>query len=272
MTSVPCPRLSQKMTKFQQVSNSRAEENDLQFLLDVISQESCPEYNGCNNTELCREQGHSIKPKTKVVYLPLMDSSPSDPKTMMTSIMKPKKITEAGHESVVYTADQQLYRVALHLTWDNPDLCDNVFLRLGDMHFLMSYIRCIGSLMAQTGLEERLSEQFGGVNLLTGKKFPENVHALRLLLADILWPVLRKATVETMGDLKGVLENLASGSHISRLWVDCFVRPMLTVLKYVRAEREADWPPHVSAVKEMVVLFFAAGHQNYAREDRRSMH
>ena len=40
---------------------------------------------------------------------------------------------------------------------------------------------------------------------------------------------------------------------------------MLTVLKYVRAEREADWPLHVSAVKEMVVLFFAAGHQKYAR-------
>ncbi len=40
---------------------------------------------------------------------------------------------------------------------------------------------------------------------------------------------------------------------------------MLTVLRYVRAERKADWPLHVLAVKEMVVLFFADGHHNYAR-------
>ena len=96
------------MGRFQQVSNSRAEENDLQFLRDVISLENCPEYNGFN-TKLCREQGHSTEPKTKVVYLPLMNSSPSDSKTMMRSIIKAKRITaEAGQENVVYTADQQL--------------------------------------------------------------------------------------------------------------------------------------------------------------------
>ena len=96
--------------------------------------------------------------------------------------MKPKKITaEVDQEYVVYTADQQPYRVVLHLIWDT------VFLRLAGMHFLMSYIGSIGSLMAQTGLEEILSEQFGGVKkMLTGKKFPEYVRALRLLLAELL--------------------------------------------------------------------------------------
>ena len=131
---------------------------------------------------------------------------------------------------------------------------------------MTSYICCIGSLMAQTGLEEVLSEQFGGVKkMMTGKKFPENVRAFRLLLEELLRPIFSKATVETMDDLKGVLENLASRSRTTRLWVDCFVKPMLTILKYVRAEREADWPLHVLAVKEMSVLFFAAGHHNYAR-------
>ena len=76
---------------------------------------NCPEYKGFN-TKMCRDQRHYTKPKTKVVYLPLMNNSPSDPKTMMCSIMKAKRITsEAGQEYVVYTADQQLYRVALHL-------------------------------------------------------------------------------------------------------------------------------------------------------------
>ena len=40
---------------------------------------------------------------------------------------------------------------------------------------------------------------------------------------------------------------------------------MLTIPKYVRSEREAGWPLHVLAVKEILVLFFAAGHHNYAR-------
>ena len=96
------------MGRAQQVSNSKAEENELQFLRDAISLGNCPEYNGFN-TKLCREQGHSTEPKTKVVYFPLMNNSPSDPKTMMSSIMKAKRITaEAGQANVVYTADQQL--------------------------------------------------------------------------------------------------------------------------------------------------------------------
>ena len=46
-----------------------------------------------------------------------------------------------------------------------------------------------------------------------------------------------------MGDMKGVIH-------------------MLTILK---AEREADRPLHVLAGKGMLVMFFAAGHYNYAR-------
>ena len=94
----------------------------------------------------------------------------------------------------------------------------------------MSYIGCIASLMVQSGLEGVLSEQFGGVKkMMTGKKFPENVRAFRLLLEELLWPIFSNATVETIGDLKGVLENLASKSHTKQLWVDCFVNSIRSV-------------------------------------------
>ena len=37
-------------------------------------------------------------------------------------MMKAKAITAAaGQEYIVYTADQQLYKVALHIKWDNPE-------------------------------------------------------------------------------------------------------------------------------------------------------
>ena len=36
-------------------------------------------------------------------------------------------------------------------------------------------------------------------------------------------------------------------------------------MKYVRADREADWPLHLASVHEMMPLFLAASHFNYAR-------
>ena len=36
------------------------------------------------------------------------------------------------------------------------------------------------------------------------------------------------------------------------------------MMVYVRAEREADWPLHILAMKSMMPYFFAAGHINYA--------
>ena len=55
----------------------------------------------------------------------------------------------------------------------------DIILRLGGMHFLMSFVDSVGTLMSNSGLEELLSSAFGGVNkMLTGKNFPQNVQAL----------------------------------------------------------------------------------------------
>ena len=48
-------------------------------------------------------------------------------------------------------------------------------------------------------------------------------------------------------------------------WVDVFIKPVLTMMLYVRAEREGDWPLHLRAVKLMMPYFFASRHVNYAR-------
>ena len=41
--------------------------------------------------------------------------------------------------------------------------------------------------------------------------------------------------------------------------------PVFVILRYIRAEREADWALHLNSVREMMPLFFAAGHTHYAR-------
>ena len=72
--------------------------------------------------KLSREQGHTLKPQTKIVYLPLIDRPPADPATMMVALLRAEEVSEsAGQKFVVFTADQQLYRIALHVTWENQD-------------------------------------------------------------------------------------------------------------------------------------------------------
>ena len=103
------------------LSQQRANENDLAFLTDVIMSNDSPEFNGYN-TRLCREQGRCPKPKTKAVYLPLIDMPPAHPDTIMTAMSKAQQLTEKiGPNFTVFTADQQLYRVAIEVQWAHPD-------------------------------------------------------------------------------------------------------------------------------------------------------
>ncbi len=181
MVNLQTCSLSSDLLHHQDVSRKRAIDNDFAFIQDVLSSDKCPEFNGYN-TKICREQGHSLAPKTKVVYLPLIDKPPAASATMMTTMLRAKQISEAASQRyTILTLDQQLYRVALHVQWENAAQFQNFYLRLGGMHLLMSYCGCIGTLMADTGIVEILSAAFGGVSkILSGKKFPQNVRAREL--------------------------------------------------------------------------------------------
>ena len=101
------------------VSQRRAEECDFAFFKDIHVCDQCPEFNGYN-MKLSREQGHALKTKTKIVYLPLIDRPPANSATMMTALLRAQEVSSnAGQEFVIFTADQQLYRVALHVIWEN---------------------------------------------------------------------------------------------------------------------------------------------------------
>ena len=90
----------------------------------------------------------------------------------MTALCKAQQITsDRGQDYIVFTADLQLYRVAVNILWAYPEQFDNVVIRLGGMHTLMSFIGSIGSLMAENDLYELLNSTFAGVQtMITGKK------------------------------------------------------------------------------------------------------
>ena len=119
--------------------------------------------------------------------------------------------------------------------------------------------------MNNTGLTEVLSAAFGGVlKMLSGKKFPESVRALRMLTECLLEPILTTESTADMDELHAILNRAASKTRTAHLWVDCLIKPVFIILRYVWAVREGDWLLHLKCVEEMMPLFFVAGHFNYA--------
>lgn len=67
--------------------------------------------------------------KNKVMYQPLIDLPPSDPETISLSMKHAQKLTAAtGQKFVVYTVDQNLYRVVVHLQWNDSSAYKDVYL------------------------------------------------------------------------------------------------------------------------------------------------
>ena len=62
------------------------------------------------------------------------------------------------------------------------------------MHFIVSFIGCVRSLMAESGLVDILSCAFGGVHhMFTGNKCPHNFRALRLLVYTVIRNTVQEA-------------------------------------------------------------------------------
>ena len=106
---------------------------------------------------------------------------------------------------------------------------------------------------------------FGGVaKMLSGKNYPQNVRALRLVVEELLRTVINDNT-QSYQDLMRELRHRASLSRTCKLWLDNLIKPVLIIMLFIRAEREGDWPLHLYATEQMMPYFFSSGHFNYAR-------
>ena len=105
------------------------------------------------------------------------------------------------------------------------------------MHLLMHFVGCIRDILTNSDRDQVMKEAFGGVaSMLTGKKFPQTFRALRMVTEGILRDVIKEL------DVIIVLNDKASQSRTTRLWIDCLITPTCVAMLYVRAEREVDWP------------------------------
>ena len=105
------------------------------------------------------------------------------------------------------------------------------------MHTLMNFAGAVGVLMSDTRLETILQAAFGGVStILSGKKFPQNIRALRHLTEEFLREVIFK--MESFDGLMAGTQD-KDQSHI-KLWVENLIKSVMTMMMLVRTEKEAN--------------------------------
>ena len=160
------------------------------------------------------------------------------------------------------TCDQQLHKLAVQIQWNEPERFQNMTIRLGGMHMLMSFIGTNGTLIKGTGLEDVMAKAFVGVKkMLEGKKFPHNFRAMRIVAEDLLGDVIDPESFESTQQLLDSLLETLKDSKTSKVWIKMFLKPLFIALRFVRAELLF----HLSATREMMPYLFAAGHHHFVR-------
>ena len=166
------------------------------------------------------------------------------------------------------TCDQAIYKIVVDITFNQPELLTNIVAILGGMDFLMDFVRCIGTLMAESGIKEILSTSFGSVEkMLQGKKYPHNVRASRMLTEELLQPVFLRENLHqsSMQELETVIDEISALSRTTHMWVNNVIRPTFLIMMFCRALHEGDWFPHLKTAEAMLPYMFAAHKYNYDR-------
>ena len=244
----------------------RASHEDMCFMRDVTTRFDCKEWNGFN-TQRAREAGMTVEAKAKVMYLPLINKTPTSPTTIMTAIKTGLRLVNEARQTVlVFTVDQQLYKVSIDLLFYEPSLFRNVVPICGGMHWLMNAIHSIGVLLSPA-IKSILASTFGSVvRMLQGKKYPQNFRAIRMIAEEMLHGILLKnSNIVSAEQLITYLENQSKISNTVKLWTDCLIKPVFIMLAFLRAAREKDLALHYASAKRMLPYFAAFRGHNYAR-------
>ncbi len=131
---------------------------------DDIKGEPIAEWSGYMSAEARASDTCLPQPATKYVFGPLIDATPAHLDTVLTTMHLAEEF--AKQHSQVYTymeADMQIFKLGVHIKWSDQERWKHMILRHGGMHTLMSFVGCIGVLMAGTGLEAILNAAFKGV-------------------------------------------------------------------------------------------------------------
>ena len=109
-------------------------------------------------------------------FMPFIDLPPANYDMILTALIKGLSLMkDRENEYLIFTADQQLYKIVIDIIFHQPSYFNTVFPVLGGMYMLMNFIHAISTIMSGSGLKEILASSFGSVDkMLSGKKYPQN--------------------------------------------------------------------------------------------------
>ena len=136
--------------------------------------------------------------QSSVTFLPMIDMNSSDPTCIFSTLKFVSEHARQHNVTPIISFDQPLWWKALMIIMSEPlgsDLC-NIVLRLGGFHTEMSFLGCIGSLMAGSGLKELLEMIYAPnavEHIFTGKAIARTVRAHLLVDAALNTVMLSKS-------------------------------------------------------------------------------
>lgn len=163
----------------------------------------------------------------------------------------------------------------------------------------MSFLGCIGYLMAGSGLKEALSlihAMLSVDKILSGHAFARSVRAhnimhvalTKLILSEMdfdddraqkIWELLSQSenfapsvsTIESDSNLEHftsaietTLLMLSNRGPTAKLWIQ-YYKLVNLAKNFIRAERMSNWTLHLQCVRNMIPYFYAVGHLQYAK-------
>ena len=185
----------------------------------TIGEKPGMEWSGFNTEITCMSDAEE-KPATTYLFGPVIDSPPSHPDTVLTSMCyMQKSMRNLGMKYTHLSPDMQLFIVASQIKWNNMEQFKDVILRPGVMHIIMSACGAIGKLNRGSGVEVLISASFGGLTgIMNGKNWVRAMRAFRMTYEAILSNFFSTG-VKTVEELQEYLESSAShptGRHLGR--------------------------------------------------------
>ena len=124
----------------------------------------------------------------------------------------------------------------MDIIWEDPVRWKHFYPQLGGMHWLMSFVGAVGKLMKNSGLDLLMKTAFAGVEkMLLGKKFPQNVRALRIVVIELLRPLIDVNTCQD--DFTATLQELSNKRKLAEHWIQNLIYPVFIMIMYIRGER-----------------------------------
>ena len=245
-----------------------------------------------------------VEDKSLVSFLPIIDMNPSDESCIYSTLLFIIEQAKSLNIAVpCVTFDQPLWLKAVGIIEDSNL---NIVCRLGGFHTLMSFLGSLGHIMKGSGLEELFAEVYAEhtvVHMISGKAISRALRAHFLVesaLVTLLVTMMREeeavgemdwekflSALSMEGKTKEQIEEqlvsdefvkfhqllsdrkttLSAKSRTAKLWI-LYLDYISTIKKYIIAERTSNWALHLKTTKEILNLFAATGHINYAKSAR----